>query len=101
MAKLHQLAVQLLEITPLLATPGRFPLQPRRQQLGVAVLFAPAPALRIDRLQSAVRQVLPDRIARQLRSPADLSNRSALSYMPASDHTQYRHVYHSFALLLG
>ena len=60
----------------------------------------PVPVLRSP-LILLIRQVFADRIARQLRPPADLSNRYALSYMPASDHTQYRHVYHSFALLLG
>lgn len=56
--------------------------------------FARALAARIPRLHHCARQILPNRIAQQLRAHRDLPSRHPVPQMPASNNTQYRHVDH-------
>ena len=75
--------------------------KPARQRLGVRIQLADALPGRILRCHLAVGKVLPDRVPRQPGTPRDLSYRQLVTAVPASNHTQQIHVYHSCSTPAG
>jgi|GEM_PF-5960119 len=84
----HQIGMQLLACSPLLARLGRLRLQPAGKLLGERIKFA-LPIRRHELRLDCVRvQILLDGVARHSRPPRDLAERQLLSQSHTSDDVQ-------------
>ena len=96
-AQLHQVIMQLLRCPPLLARLPRLGLQPTSQLHREGVKFARPLGNPELRFNNARPQILPNGVARQLRTPRDLPNGPMLTQCPTPNNAQKRHVDHSIA----
>ena len=93
----RQIRIQPPQVAALLAPFARFRHKPRGQLRRKPVELARTLAPRVLRLDHRARQILPNRVARQLGASRNLPNRYPIPQMPAPDYTEYRHVDHSFS----
>jgi hypothetical protein len=93
--QLHQVIMQLLRCSPLLARLSGLSLQPARQFCREGIKFA-GPLRNAERwLNSPRSQILANGIARQLRPSRDLPNGQMLPQSPTPNNAQKCHVDHS------
>jgi len=91
----HQIGMQLLQCSPMLARLGHLRLQPAGKLLGERIKFALPIRRRELRLDCVRVQILLDGVARHSRPPRNLAERQLLSQSHTSDDVQKSHVYHS------
>lgn len=94
-AERHQIIMQLLRRSPLLARLPRLGLQPARQFCREGIKLARSLGNLERGLNRPRPQILANSIARQLRPPRDLPNGQMLAQCPTPNNTQKCHADHS------